>query len=70
MQGPEQPLQASITEWECAEPVLQLRGMSTLSGEVTLFFYSQQNFSGSNTFGTMKICSRQGEFELMSVNEC
>ena len=28
----------------------------------------QQNFSGSNSFGTMKICSRQGKFELMSVN--
>ena len=39
MQGPEQPLQASIIEWECAEPVvLQLRGMDTLSGEVTLLF--------------------------------
>ena len=29
-------------------------------------FYS--NFNGSNTFGTMKICSRQGQFELMSVD--
>ena len=28
----------------------------------------QSNFSGSNTFGTRKICLRQGEFELMSVN--
>ena len=28
----------------------------------------QSNFDGSKTFGTMKICSRQGEFELMSVN--
>ena len=28
----------------------------------------QKNFNGSNTFGTMKICSRQGKFELMSVN--
>ena len=28
----------------------------------------QSNFNGSNTFGTMKICSRQGEFELMNVN--
>ena len=25
-------------------------------------------FNGSNTFGTMKICSRQGCFDLMSVN--
>ena len=25
-------------------------------------------FNGSNTFGTIKICSRQGKFELMSVN--
>ena len=28
----------------------------------------QSNFNGSNTFGTMKIYSRQGQFELMSVN--
>ena len=28
----------------------------------------QQNFNGSNTFGTMKKGSRQGVFELMSVN--
>ena len=28
----------------------------------------QWNFNGSNTFGTMKMCSRQGKFELMSVN--
>ena len=28
----------------------------------------QSNFNGSKTFGTMKICSRQGYFELMSVN--
>ena len=28
----------------------------------------QSNFNGSNNFGTMKMCSRQGEFELMSVN--
>ena len=25
------------------------------------------NFSGSNTFGAMKICSTQGYFELMSI---
>ena len=28
----------------------------------------QYNFNGSNTFGTMKICSRQRLFELLSVN--
>ena len=28
----------------------------------------QLNFNGSNTFGTTKICSRRGLFELMSVN--
>ena len=28
----------------------------------------QLNFNGSNSFGTMKIRSRQGQFELMSVN--
>ena len=32
------------------------------------FFTLQQNFNGSNTFGTMKICSRQGWFKPMSVN--
>ena len=31
-------------------------------------FHLQLNFNGSNTFGTMKICLRQGEFEQMSVN--
>ena len=30
--------------------------------------YVQSNLNGSNTFGTMTICSRQGLFELMSVN--
>ena len=30
--------------------------------------YIQSNFNGSNIFGTMKISSRQGLFELMSVN--
>ena len=28
----------------------------------------QWNFNGSNTFGTMQICSRRGYFELMTVN--
>ena len=30
----------------------------------------QPNFNGSNTFGTMRIhvCSRQGQFRVMSVN--
>ena len=28
----------------------------------------QQTYNGLNTFGTMKICSRQGKFELMSVD--
>ena len=27
----------------------------------------QSNFNGSNTFGTMKICSRQGEFEPLRI---
>ena len=31
-------------------------------------FCKQWNSSGSNSFGTMEICSRQGKFELMSVN--
>ena len=29
--------------------------------------FIQSNFNGSNTFGTMKISSRQGEFEPMRV---
>ena len=29
----------------------------------------QSNFSGSNTFGTMKICSRQGQFEPVRVDK-
>ena len=28
----------------------------------------QSNFSGSNTVGTMKMCSSQGKLELTSVN--
>ena len=28
----------------------------------------QSNFNGSNSFGTMKIYSRQGQFEIMSIN--
>ena len=27
----------------------------------------QSNFNGSNTFGTKKICSRQGQFEPLRV---
>ena len=30
--------------------------------------YPLGTVNGSHTFGTMKICSRQGDFELMSVN--
>ena len=28
----------------------------------------QSNFNGSNTFGTIKICSRQWQFEPMRVD--
>ena len=28
----------------------------------------QYNFNASNTFVTIKLCSRHGEFELVSVN--
>ena len=35
-------------------------------GEVVI--HVQPNFNGSNTFGTMKKCSRQGQLELMNVN--
>ena len=28
----------------------------------------QSNFNGSNTYGTMKISSRQGQFELVRVD--
>ena len=31
------------------------------------WFKLKPKFSGSNTFRTVKICSRQGYFELMSV---
>ena len=31
--------------------------------------YVQSNFNGSNTFGTMKISSRQGQFEPVRVDE-
>ena len=30
-------------------------------------YLKQSNFNGSNTFGTMKICSRQGDFEPLRV---
>ena len=33
-----------------------------------LEFLIQSNLNGLNTFGTMKICSRQGKFEPMSVD--
>ena len=42
-----------------------------LNGEnvnVMLEYCIQSYFKGSNTFGTMKICIRQGSFELMGVN--
>ena len=35
---------------------------------IVQFVYVQSNFNGSNTFGTIKISSRQGQFELMKVN--
>ena len=38
------------------------RRPSKLMRQITI----QKNFNGFN--GTMKICSRQGQFELMSVN--
>ena len=34
---------------------------------MSLLSYIQSNFNGSNIFGTMKISSRQGQFELMNV---
>ena len=36
--------------------------------EILLSKYIQPNFNGSNTFETIKRCSTQGLFELMSVN--
>ena len=39
-------------------------------GQVAIGEYDelQSNFNGSNSFGTMKICSRQGYFEPMRVD--
>ena len=45
-----------------------MEGQSSEQREVCSIFEIQENFNGSNTFGTMKIYSRQGYFELMSVN--
>ena len=47
------------------QPVQELR----LGGLLRIFFLMkiQSNFNGLNTFGTMKICSRQGEFEPLRV---
>ena len=33
-----------------------------------IFSYVQSNLDGSNLFGTMKICSRDGWFEPLRVN--
>ena len=33
-----------------------------------MFYIIQSNFNGSNTFGTMKIGSRPGQFEPMRVD--
>ena len=37
-------------------------------GYKTNFLLLQSNFNGSNTFGTMKISSRQGKFEPVRVD--
>ena len=46
--------------------------MQIISSEIRMssnvIFHVQSNFNGLNTFRTMKICSRQGYFELVSVN--
>ena len=41
-------------------------GVSILSNDILI----QSNFNGSNTFGTMKISSRQGKFEPVRVDNC
>ena len=50
------------------------RSMYKSNHKLRLFTMSelsiQSNFNGSNTSVTMKISSRQGLFELMSVNPC
>ena len=38
------------------------------SNDCFLQNFVPKNFNGSNIFGTMKICSTQGYFELMGVN--
>ena len=40
----------------------------TLQSQMISQIYIQSNFNGSNTFGTMQISSRKGEFEQMRVD--
>ena len=37
---------------------------------VKFYIQIQQNFNGSNTFRSIKLCSRHGYFELMSITQC
>ena len=41
--------------WDCFRKEKQILKQNFIS-----LIQIQQNFNGSNTFGTMKICSRQG----------
>ena len=42
--------------------------LCVIQGKTTLISPVQSKFNGLNTFGTMKICSRHGQLELMSAN--
>ena len=51
------------------DPDYGFLNLGTYSALRLVHNYSRTSmFNGSNTFGTMKIGSRQGELELMSVN--
>ena len=49
------------------QPVRCASLSSDISYSHFIILQLQSNFNGSNTFGTMKICSRQGYFEPLGV---
>ena len=55
--------------WPFTKGVLLKRGNRKRTGLTQVQqIRLQSNFKGSNTFGAMKICTRQGQFKLISVN--
>ena len=73
-------MQRKERDWICLSPAVPktkwpLATSSTVGSSLWETFtftfllnYIQKNSSDWNTFGTMKICSSQGYFKLMSVN--